>query len=190
LKLGLPCEGPGFKGFPRIDGRSGVGAEKGRPKFSWLRRNQGAGIILASLFTALLVYILLTPWAHRKLRDGFTLGFFPALAVSLSIIFSLIMIFDSHRREVLTSLEGISLKSSLGVVLAVLVSWVYFAAMRKIGFLIATPFFLLVAMYVLGLKPLRNVLIAAVSMTAIVYAIFRVMGIELPSGKLAGILPF
>jgi len=156
----------------------------------WSTRNQCAGFILASLFTALLIYIQLNPWAHRKLRDGFTLGFFPAIAVVLSIIFSLIMIFDSHRKEVLPALETLNLKSLVGVVLAVVVSWAYFGVMRKIGFLIVTPFFLFLAMYVLGLKPLRNVLVTAVSMTVIVYSIFRVMGIELPSGKLAGILPF
>ena len=156
----------------------------------WSTRNQGAGFILALIFTALLSYIQLTPWAHRKLRDGFTLGFFPAVAVGLCIIFSLIMIFDSRRKEALPALETLDLRSFVGVILAVIVSWAYFAAMRKIGFLIATPFYLFIAMYVLGLKPLRNVLITAVSMTVIVYFIFRVMGIELPSGKLAGILPF
>jgi hypothetical protein len=63
----------------------------------WLKCNQGVGVILTSFFTALLIYIYLNPWAHRKLRDGFSLGFFPAVAIVLSIIFSLILIFDSRR---------------------------------------------------------------------------------------------
>jgi hypothetical protein len=62
--------------------------------------------------------------------------------------------------------------------------------MREIGFLIVTPFFLLLAMYVLGLRPWRKTLIIAVPMTVIVYGIFRVMGIALPPGILAGILFF
>lgn len=156
----------------------------------WLTRNQGAGFILVLIFTALLCYIQLTPWAHRKLRDGFTLGFFPAVAVGLCIIFSLIIIFDSRRKEALPALETLDLRSFVGIILAVIISGAYFAAMRKIGFLIATPFYLFIAMYVLGLKTLRNLLVTAVSMTVIVYFIFRVMGIELPPGKLAGILPF
>jgi len=65
----------------------------------WLKCNQGVGVILTSLFTALFLYIELSPWAHRKLRDGFSLGFFPAVAIVLSIIFSLILIFDSRRKE-------------------------------------------------------------------------------------------
>ena len=156
----------------------------------WLKCNQGVGIILTSLFTALLIYIELSPWAHRKLRDGFSLGFFPAVAIALSIIFSLIIIFDGRRKEVLQDLETLTLKSFLGAVIAVVGSWLYFSLMREIGFLIVTPFFLLLAMYVLGLRPWRKTLIIAVPMTVIVYGIFRVMGIALPPGKLAGILFF
>ena len=156
----------------------------------WLKSNQGVGVILTSLFTALLIYIHLSPWAHRKLRDGFSLGFFPAVAIVLLIIFSLILIFDSRRKEVLQDLETLTLKFFLGAVIAVVGSWLYFSLMREIGFLIVTPFFLLLAMYVLGLRPWRKTLIIAVPMTVIVYGIFRTMGIALPPGILAGILFF
>lgn len=156
----------------------------------WLKCNQGVGVILTSLFTALLIYIELNPWAHRKLRDGFSLGFFPAVAIVLSIIFSLILIFDSRRKEVLPDLETLTFTSLLSAVLAVVASWVYFAAMREIGFLITTPFFLLFAMYALGSKSWRNTLLAAAFITVIVYGIFRAMGIELPPGILSEVLPF
>jgi hypothetical protein len=156
----------------------------------WLKCNQGAGIILTSFFTALLIYIELKPWSHRELRDGFSLGFFPAVAIVLSIIFSLILIFDGHRKEVPSALETLTFKSVLSAVLAVVVSWGYFAVMREIGFLIVTPFFLLLAMVALGAQSWRNTMLIAVFMTAIVYGIFRVMGIELPLGILSGVLPF
>jgi len=156
----------------------------------WLKCNQGVGVILTSFFTALLIYIYLNPWAHRKLRDGFSLGFFPAVAIVLSIIFSLILIFDSRRKEVLPDLETLKLKSFLGAVIAVVGSWLYFSLMREIGFLIVTPFFLLLAMYVLGSKSWRNTVLVAAFMTVIVYGIFRAMGIALPPGILSGVLPF
>jgi integral membrane sensor domain MASE1 len=69
-------------------------------------------------------------------------------------------------------------------------SWLYFWLMREIGFLIVTPFFLLLAMYALGSKSWRNTGLVAAFMTVIVYGIFRAMGIALPPGKLAGILFF
>lgn len=156
----------------------------------WLKCNQGVGVILTSLFAGLLIYIQLSPWAHRKLRDGFTLGFFPAVAIVLSIIFSLILIFDSRRKEVPPGLETLTSKSVLATVLAVVVSWLYFIAMKRIGFLIVTPFYLLFAMYVLGSQSWRYSIVVAALMTLIVYGIFRIMGIELPPGMLSGILPF
>lgn len=142
------------------------------------------------MFTGLFIYIQLTPWAHRKLRDKFTLGFFPTLAVALLILFSLILIFDNRRKEIPPRLEKLTVKGFLGAVLAVVVSWGYFALMSEIGFLMITPFFLLLAMYALGLRPWRNIIIAALFLTAIVYAIFALMGIELPPGKLSGVIPF
>lgn len=159
-------------------------------KSKWLRCNQGIGVIMALMFSGLFIYIQLTPWAHRKLRDKFTLGFFPSLAVALLIFFSLILIFDSRRREIPPRLEKLTVSGFFGAVLAVVVSWAYFAFMSEIGFLIATPVFLLFAMYALGLKPWRNVIIVALLLTVIVYAIFTLMGIELPPGKLSGMIPF
>jgi len=112
------------------------------------------------------------------------------VAVVLSIIFSLILIFDGRRKEVPSALETLTFKSGLSAVLAVVVSWAYFALMREIGFLIVTPFFLLLAMAALGAQSWRNTLLIASFMTVIVYGIFRVMGIELPLGILSGVLPF
>lgn len=159
-------------------------------KSKWLRSNQGIGVIMTVMFTGLFIYIQLTPWAHRRLRDKFTLGFFPTLAVALMIFFSLILIFDSRRREIPPRLEKLTVSGFLSAVLAVVVSWGYFAFMSEIGFLIATPAFLLLAMYALGLKPWRHVIIVALLLTVIVYAIFALMGIELPLGKLSGMIPF
>lgn len=172
------------------DGRFGLETKNEKRKSSWLRCNQGVGVIMTLMFTGLLIYIQLTPWAHRKLRDKFTLGFFPSLAVALLILFSLILIFDSHRREILPRLERLTIPGLLGAVLTVVVSLGYFALMLKIGFLIATPVFLLFAMYALGLKPWRNIVIVAVFLTGIVYAIFTLMGIELPPVNLSGMIPF
>lgn len=159
-------------------------------KSKWLRCNRGIGVIMTLMFTGLFTYIQLTPWAHRRLRDKFTLGFFPTLAVALLILFSLILIFDNRRREIPPGLEKLTVTGFLGAVLAVVLSCGYFALMLEIGFLITTPVFLLFAMYALGLKPWRNIIIAALFLTAIVYAIFTLMGIELPPGKLSGMIPF
>jgi len=105
-------EPPGLLAVKQQGYRAGDRGLKGANAMGkWLKCNQGAGVILTSLFTALLIYIELKPWAHRKLRDGFSLGFFPAVAVVLSIIFSLILIFDGRRKEVPSALETLTFKS-------------------------------------------------------------------------------
>jgi len=153
----------------------------------WFKSNQGIGTAMTFLFTALLVYIQLTPWAHRKLRDGFTLGFFPAVAIILLIIFSLILIFDSRKKQIPDRIENLTFKYFLSTVLAVICCFVYFKVMTGAGFLIATPFFLLFSMYALGIKSWRSLMFASVLITGIVYAVFSTMGIQLPPINLPGI---
>lgn len=151
------------------------------------KSNQSIGAIMTCLFSALLTYILLTPWAHRKLRDGFLLGFFPGLAVLLLIIFSLILIFDSRRAQIPDRLENLTFKYFLYTVLAIIFSLIYFKAMTGIGFLIATPLFLLISMYALGIKSLQSLLTVSFLMSVVVYVIFRIMGIQLPPTPFYGI---
>ena len=153
----------------------------------WFKSNQGIGVMMTLLFSALLIYIQLSPWAHRKLRDGFTLGFFPAAAVILLLIFSLVLIFDSRRKQIPDRLENLNFKYFSFTVLAVIFWFLYFKAMLAIGFLITTPFFLLLNIYALGIKSLRSLLTASFLITGIVYAIFYAMGIKLPPVQIPGI---
>ena len=153
----------------------------------WFKSNQGIGAMMTLLFTALLIYIQMSPWAHRKLRDGFTLGFFPAAAVILLLIFSLVLIFDSRRKQIPDRLENLNFKYFSFTVLAVIFWFLYFKAMLAIGFLITTPFFLLLNIYALGIKSLRSLLTASFLITGIVYAIFYAMGIKLPPVQIPGI---
>jgi hypothetical protein len=64
--------------------------------------------------------------------------------------------------------------------------YVFFEVAQAIGFLIASPIFLSVFIYLLGVRPWTSVLVAAVVMTALVYGIFSVFGVPMPQG----ILPF
>ncbi|MBW1698929.1 MAG: tripartite tricarboxylate transporter TctB family protein [Deltaproteobacteria bacterium] len=153
----------------------------------WWKSNQGIGVIMTFLFVVLLIYIQMSPWAHRKLRDGFTLGFFPAVAVILLVVFSLILIFDSRRKQVPDRIETLTFKYFMSTAAAVIFCLIYFRAMITFGFLITTPLFLISSMYVLGIKSLRSLITSSLLMTAIVYSIFRIMGIRLPPIGLLGV---
>ncbi|RLE15010.1 hypothetical protein DRJ04_01270 [Candidatus Aerophobetes bacterium] len=156
----------------------------------WLRCNQGIGSVLSLVLIAFLVYLELSPWVHRRVRDGFTLGFFPVLGVVLLLVFSFVLIVDTHRREVPPDLRTFTFKPFAGGILILIATWVYFTIMRKAGFLIATPFYLTFFIYALGLRSWRKCIISAIVMTLIVYGAFTGMGIKLPAGILWGILPF
>ncbi|MDI7261194.1 MAG: tripartite tricarboxylate transporter TctB family protein [Thermodesulfobacteriota bacterium] len=156
----------------------------------WLKSNQGIGVMVSLFFLAFLVYLLLSPWVYTKLGDGFRLGFFPILSVVLILLPSLILIFDSHRKETPADLKILSFKSFLVVLLLLAGCLFYFVIMNKIGFLIITPFFLFFSIYALGLKSWWKGIIVAVVMTVIVYTMLSLLGLKLPAGILSDILPF
>lgn len=156
----------------------------------WVRSNQGVGFVLTVVLIAFLIYLEFRPWVHREVRDGFTLGFFPVLAVILLLIFSLVLVVDPHRKESTGDLKAFALKPFLGGVVIVGATWLYFTLMRRIGFLIITPIYLLFFIYFLGLRLWFVCAVSAVVMTFVVYAAFTVIGIKLPPGILEGILPF
>jgi hypothetical protein len=164
--------------------------KEGSSLIKWLKRNQGVGFVMTLTFSVVLVYIRLTPWASREARDGFSLGFFPSFAICFSIIFSLILVSDSRRRETPPGLANLTLKSFLVAVVTLTICGIYFALMERIGFVIITPIVFPFAMYFLGLKSWRTVIVSSVVITATLYFLFSIMGIELPPVRLPQIFPF
>ena len=161
-----------------LEGRGGVPA--------WIRTNQGVGWILTACLGMYLVYLQFSPWVHEKLRDDFTLGFFPVTGVILMMICTLALIFDDHRKERIEELEHMRWKwffFCLGVLIA---CGAYFYLIIEIGFLLMSPVFLFVFIFILGLRPWTSCLTSGLVMTILVYGLFRLIGIELPPG----ILPF
>ncbi len=156
----------------------------------WLKSNQAIGVVLSLVLSAFLIHLFLSPWVFRKLSDGFYLGFFPVASVVFLLLLSLTLTFDRHRKETPDDLKTLTVKSFLGVLVLGGGCLVYFEVMRRIGFLVITPIFLLIPIYILGLRRWWRCIMWAVVLTAAVYIIFRVIGLQLPPGILSGILPF
>ena len=154
----------------------------------WLKTNQGIGVMLLLIFTAFLIYFLLSPWVYKKLYDGFYLGFLPVAGTALILIPCLMLTFDRERKESPADLRTLTLKPFLGIMLLIGGCGVYFVVMSKIGFLLITPVFLFVAMWALGSRRWWQDLIVAVGVPTIFYTLLRIIGLELPPGILAGIL--
>jgi len=156
----------------------------------WVKTNRGIGIIFTIFLVAFLIYLQLSPWVHRTVRDGFKLGFFPVLAIVLLIIFSVLLIVDPRRNEIPEELKNFSFKSFLGGMVILIATGCYFAIMQEVGFLIVTPIYLIIFIYLLGLKSWRTCVVSALIMTVTVYAAFSSIGVRIPAGLLSGVLFF
>ena len=59
--------------------------------------------------------------------------------------------------------------------------YVYFELAWRLDFLLVSPVFIAGATYVLGIRPFRAAIAAGVVITVVIYALFRLIGIELPT---------
>ena len=64
--------------------------------------------------------------------------------------------------------------------------YLFFELVLSVGFLIVSPIALFILIFLLGLRPWKFVLRTSILITALVYGVFFVIGLPLPSG----LLPF
>lgn len=156
-------------------------AEDPKKQADWIRTNQGVGVVITALTVALLVYLSQQEWVFVKLRDGFRLGFFTILATFSMLLCSVAMIFDGHKRGFNKKMTAMNRQDFIipGIIGAV--CYIYFKLAWTFDFLLVTPVFLAVAIYVLGIRSLRTIIIAAVTIPVTLFGLFRLIGIYLPS---------
>ncbi|MBT3435882.1 MAG: hypothetical protein HN435_18475 [Nitrospinaceae bacterium] len=107
----------------------------------WIRTNRGVGTILTTCLGLYLLYLQLSPWVHEKLRDDFTLGFFPVTGVILMMMCTFALIFDGHHNERTEDLEHMRWRWFFFCVGVLIACGVYFYLIIEIGFLLVSPFF-------------------------------------------------
>ena len=150
-------------------------------RHEWIKTNQGVACCIAGVAVALLIYLGTSEWAYRELRDGFRLGFFTTVGVVAMLLCALAMMVDRHRHETDEELSRAHWKDWLIAVVSMVLCYVYFELAWRFDFIIVTPVFLAGATYVLGVRPLRSAIVAGLIITAVIYGVFRLIGIELPS---------
>ena len=155
-----------------------AGADKGA---GWIRTNQGVATCIAAVVTLLLVYLATSEWAYQVLRDGFRLGFFTAVATLAMLGCAVAMMVDRRRMEVDEDIarSGWLDWAVAGGVMAL--CYLYFELAWRLDFLLVTPFFIAGATFALGVRPMRSAILAGVAITIVIYVLFRIIGIELPT---------
>lgn len=147
----------------------------------WIKTNRGVASCIAGVAILLLVYLALSEWAYRELRDGFRLGFFTSVSVVAMLACAVAMMIDRHRGETEEDIAPVTWRDWLVVFVVVALCYLYFQLAWTLDFLLVTPVFLAGATFWLGVRPLRAAIIAGLSITAVIYGLFRLIGIELPS---------
>lgn len=147
----------------------------------WIRTNQGVAACIAVVVVALLIYIGGSDWAYEKLRDGFRLGFFSAVAALTMLICALAMMVDRHRGETEEDIAQTRLLDWVIAAAALATCYIYFELAWRVDFLLVSPVFLAGGTFALGVRPLRAAIIAGVVITVVIYTLFRIIGIDLPS---------
>lgn len=168
----------------------------------WLRTNRGVAVCLTVLCSGLLVYLLNQDWVFDKQRDGFQLGFFSVMGAVAMLICSLALLIDRQKSATTPEMADIRLRHVANCLLALGLMGLYFILawnshfaqdwLRPIldlipmagEFVFWTPIFLAIGMHLLGVRPWRSAIIAGVVIGLVIFGLFRVIGITLPSNYL------
>ncbi len=148
---------------------------------SWIKTNQGIASCIALVSVGLLIYLVTSEWAYRELRDGFRLGFFTAVAVIAMLICAIVMMIDNHKKDVDDDIAALKVSDWLVALVVLLGCYLYFTVTWQTEFLLVTPVFVAVATYAFGVRPIWMSIAAGLVTTVIIFALFRLIGIELPS---------
>lgn len=147
----------------------------------WIKTNQGVGTCIAALVTLLLLYLASKDWVYQELRDGFRLGFFTVISALAMLICAVAMIVDRHRGETDDDMARTGWLDWAIAGGAMALCYLYFELAWGLDFLIVSPFFLAGATFGLGVRPLRSAILAGLVITVVIYGLFRLIGIELPT---------
>lgn len=150
----------------------------------WIKTNQGVATCIATFTLFLGLHITVSDWAFQKLRDGFYLGSFTLMAVFTILVCALALMVDSRRDVIEEDMARTTWRDWVIAAGMMGLCYVYFELAWNIDFLLVTPVMMSASIYILGIRPARSAIIAGVVITVVIYVLFRLIGIHLPTGVL------
>jgi putative tricarboxylic transport membrane protein len=149
------------------------------------------GVLLIAL--SLAVYALMYDFPSATVAEGMGPAFMPGILIFILIVLSIILIIDglTQRKKkdrpsrTISSILGPNLKNP-GIL--ILIVSVYLLSLNSIGFLIATPAFILFTMITTGAS-LKPAIVMGICLTALVYVAFALaLKVPLPAGHIPDLL--
>lgn len=150
-------------------------------KTSWIKTNRGVSTCLSAACLVLVIYLFNQDWVYQKLRDGFHLGFVPMMAAGAMLLCAVAMMLDRHKKDTTPEIARLKAKHWLLGLVALAICYAYFYFAWNIDFLVISPIFLALGSYLLGVRPFLSAIIAGVVVGCVIFFLFRLIGIELPS---------
>ncbi len=144
-----------------------------------LRTNRGVGVILSAVAGALLLYVIVGTDSFRVLRDGFYLGTFPMIGAGACLVLSLVLLVDRFKNQEVEEMEDLTKSGLLFVVGAVIAGVIFIQLVRFTGFGVAGTVYLGTMLSIAGVRPIRNAILYGFGMTAGVFLLFTIVGINL-----------
>lgn len=154
---------------------------QGAGRSSWLRTNQGVGVLIGIVVVVLLIYLGMQDWVYEELRDGFHLGTFTVVSAVAILACAIAMALDSDKDVVEEELAEARPIEFVYAIIIVVTAYVYYQLAWKVDFLLVTPVFLCGGMFVLGVRPFWVAAVAGVVTTVVIFSLFHLIGLDLPS---------
>ena len=168
------------------------------------RTNRGVALWLAVGCVLLLAYLLAQDWVYQEQRDGFWLGFFSVVGVVAMLACAVSLVFDRRRGETTPEMATVTLRQALRALAGLAIMGVFFILawddqfsqpwLRALldvipltgEFMLWAAGFLALGMYLLGVRPFASAIVSGVVTSVIIYGLFRLIGISLPTHILPG----
>lgn len=154
----------------------------------FMRSNRSIALALVLVFAALALSIWFSDWAHRQLRDGFTLGGFPLFALGMVGISLIILIIDGQRRTVEPGMPGLRLATMIVVLCAVTAMAAFFLAMSVIGFVPSAALFIAAGSTALGYRPVWKAALTGLGAAIVIRVILGFLGVAIGDEPLLAVI--
>ena len=155
--------------------------DQGSVQSNWIRTNQGVGVLVSAATVVLLGYLATQDWVYEELRDGFHLGTFTLVSVFAILACGISLIVDKRKKTVEEDLAKSRPIEFVYAVIMLVACYAYYELAWKVDYLLVTPVFLFGGMYILGVRPAYVAAITSVVTTAVLFGLFYLIGLDLPS---------
>lgn len=149
---------------------------------TFFRTNRGVGVALLVVVLVLGFSIWFSDWAHRELRDGFTLGGFPLIAVGFMTVAAIILMVDGQSAMVEPGIGRFRLEMALIVVTAAAVLGIAFLSIRWIGFVPMVVLLVGGSAALLRYRPVWSAFVVGALVAAALRVIMQLLGADIDDG--------